>query len=580
MKKTIFLISMLCATSPIWAQMPPGPIDVTGFNEDVIANGVGPMTSSTTTDVDEVDFCLLSEDWKLTSTSPPITVGLPVSGIIPSIAVPGMNYQLQPTATPYQGNNSLRINQSGAANSKSLTLTNPAPYVKLYFLVLSGSGSTDMDVVIHFADATSETFPNNIVPDWHLSGLPIEAQGFGRGNLSNNNVETPANNPKFYLLQVDISAPNLSKNIVSIEFIRNNPTTDIAVFNLFAVSGELAATCFPPINLTASNITSDSAELGWTETGTASLWDIEYGISGFTPTGTPTNSGVSNPFVLTGLSSQTAYDFYVRADCGTVDGLSIWAGPFNFTTACAIFPVPFTEDFESTSPSINCWSQTQEIGTADWTLTQGAIGGSITTAHSGTQNMRFVSENDIGSPITKLISPQLDLTTISNPELSFYYGQEDWLGAQNELKIYSRGNAGDAWTEIAHFTNNINSWTQESISLPNPTATYQIAFEGINNFGYANVLDDVVIEEGLSVVSSNQESFEYYPNPVKNKLFVNAGQKLVETINLYNITGEKVRSKTFGQAEAILDMARLQPGIYFMEVRANGIRDMVKIIKE
>lgn len=579
MKKTILLVGLLFSISPLFGQLPPGPIDVTGFNEDVIANGIGPMTNSTTTDVDEVDYCLLSEDWQLTSTSPPITVGLPINGVIPSVAVPGMIYQLQPAATPYDGNNSLRINQSGAANSGSLTLTNPAPYLKLYFLVLSGSGSSDMDVVLHFDDATTETFPNNTVPDWHMSGLPIEAQGFGRGNISNNNVETPANNPKFFLLQVDVSAANQSKNIVSIEFIRNNLAGDIAVFNLFAVSGELAATCFPPINLTASNITSDSAELEWTETGTATLWDIEYGPSGFTPTGTPTNSGVTNPFLLTGLNSQTSYDFYIRADCGAVDGLSIWSGPFSFTTACAVFTAPFTEDFESSSLSINCWSQIQETGDANWTVAEGAIGGSITTAHSGMANMRFVSENDLGSPITKLISPQLDLTTISNPELSFYYGQEDWAGAQNELKIYSRGSSTDTWTEIAHFTDNIDTWAQENISLPNPTATYQIAFEGINNFGYANVLDFIVVQEGLATISPSRSVFEYYPNPVENHLFI-SGKTPLESFKLYSMSGKKLLSKIFHQKEVKIDLVKFPPGVYFMEVLTNDKKEFIKIIKQ
>jgi hypothetical protein len=394
-------------------------------------------------------------------------------------------------------------------------------------------------------------------------------------------VETPANDPKLFLLQVDISTANQPKNIASIEFVRNNAAGDIAVFNLFAISGELAATCFPPINLTASNIDSDSAELGWTETGTATTWDIEFGLSGFAPTGTPTNTGVANPFPVSGLSPQTSYDFYVRADCGAVDGVSIWSGPYTFTTACGVFPTPFTEDFEASSTSINCWTQVQEAATASWTLATGStVGSSITTANSGTQNMRFVSENDLGSPITKLISPQFDLTSLTNPELSFYYGQEDWLGGQNELKVYYRGSDADAWVELAHYTANIDTWTQEKLSLPNPTTTYQIAFEGINNFGYANVLDDVVVQEGLSVVSSNHESFEYYPNPVKNKLFINAAQTQVEAINLYNITGKKIMSKIFGQAEVVLDMAQLQSGIYFLEVRTNGKRDIVKLIKQ
>lgn len=95
------------------------------------------------------------------------------------------------------------------------------------------------------------------------------------------------------------------------------------------------ATCHLPINLYVSNITDDSADLGWTEQNSATSWDIEWGLQGFTPTGTPTIVGAtSNPYTLNGLDSNTKYDFYVRSDCGT-DGPSLWAGPYSFKTfAC------------------------------------------------------------------------------------------------------------------------------------------------------------------------------------------------------------------------------------------------------
>src|SRR5690554_6877580 len=96
------------------------------------------------------------------------------------------------------------------------------------------------------------------------------------------------------------------------------------------------ATCQLPTNLYVSNITDDSADLGWTEANSATQWDIEWGLQGFTPTGTPTITGTTtNPHHLTGLASNTKYDFYVRSDCGTDDGTSLWVGPYTFKTfAC------------------------------------------------------------------------------------------------------------------------------------------------------------------------------------------------------------------------------------------------------
>jgi len=65
-------------------------------------------------------------------------------------------------------------------------------------------------------------------------------------------------------------------------------------------------TCLQPSNLGVSNLTSTSVELGWTENGTATVWDIEWGIKDFTPTGTPTVVGPTlNPHPLSGLTPHT-----------------------------------------------------------------------------------------------------------------------------------------------------------------------------------------------------------------------------------------------------------------------------------
>src|SRR5690606_3507195 len=60
--------------------------------------------------------------------------------------------------------------------------------------------------------------------------------------------------------------------------------------------------CILPSGLYATNILSTSADLGWTENGTATTWDIEVVTAGTSPTGTPTDAGVTtNPFNKTGL---------------------------------------------------------------------------------------------------------------------------------------------------------------------------------------------------------------------------------------------------------------------------------------
>src|SRR5690606_7768632 len=95
-------------------------------------------------------------------------------------------------------------------------------------------------------------------------------------------------------------------------------------------------TCMPPSALTHTQLSMTSAELSWTSDGT--LFDIEWGLAGFTPTGNPTPDfqGVGSSVILTGLTVDTNYQYYVRRDCGDEDGTSMWVGPYTFSVGYCI----------------------------------------------------------------------------------------------------------------------------------------------------------------------------------------------------------------------------------------------------
>jgi hypothetical protein len=91
-------------------------------------------------------------------------------------------------------------------------------------------------------------------------------------------------------------------------------------------------TCSPPSALMATNITQNSATLQWTPANLETLWDIEYGLTGFVQgTGTLLSNIPYNYYYLAGLIPETSYDFYVRSAC-PASVYSSWAGPATFTT--------------------------------------------------------------------------------------------------------------------------------------------------------------------------------------------------------------------------------------------------------
>ena len=122
------------------------------------------------------------------------------------------------------------------------------------------------------------------------------------------------------------------------------------------VNYQQAPSCIPPQNVVLTNLNDTEAEVSWTEIGTATTWDIEYGLEGFTQgTGTTVNT-TSNPYLITGLTELTEYDVYVRSDCGGGD-LSAWSGPLNFQTSadCSNYTLEITS---STGGTVVCKGST------------------------------------------------------------------------------------------------------------------------------------------------------------------------------------------------------------------------------
>jgi gliding motility-associated-like protein len=115
--------------------------------------------------------------------------------------------------------------------------------------------------------------------------------------------------------------------------------------------------CNDPVTLNATQISATTAQLSWTSPGPASSWDIEMVLSSGSPSGFPTASGVTNPYVYTGLTPGTQYKYYVRSVCST-GATSNWVGPFIFNTTpfgqtCAgpivTTPLPYTHTSNTAS---------------------------------------------------------------------------------------------------------------------------------------------------------------------------------------------------------------------------------------
>jgi hypothetical protein len=132
--------------------------------------------------------------------------------------------------------------------------------------------------------------------------------------------------------------------------------------------------CSDPIYpaVTASSITSTSAQLTWTNGYNTSQWEIiaqpqGTGMPAASASGTIANT---NPYTFTGLIPSTQYEFWVRSYCDATHQ-SNWVGPVNFFTTCIAQPTPYYESFNNddiTSKKF-CWTiQNRNTDSAKWTM--------------------------------------------------------------------------------------------------------------------------------------------------------------------------------------------------------------------
>ncbi|SDR70502.1 gliding motility-associated C-terminal domain-containing protein [Formosa sp. Hel1_31_208] len=195
--------------------------------------------------------------------------------------------------------------------------------------------------------------------------------------------------------------------------------------------------CQEPTGLTLANVTDTSADIGWTPGGAEASWEVAVQPQG---TGVPTGAGLAttnNPYTATPLTPSTAYEVWVRADCG-VDGLSSWIGPINFTTLNTPPPPPvgvtcasgsssfiFTENFDQDPPA--GWTGTGFDGSdGNWDITAAganSFGTGPANAFDGGAGTHLEYEaSGNSSTIASAISPAIDLTTaLDGAELSFFF---------------------------------------------------------------------------------------------------------------------------------------------------------------
>ncbi len=232
----------------------------------------------------------------------------------------------------------------------------------------------------------------------------------------------------------------------------------------------------------------------------------------------------SNSFnvIITNLPDATTNEtFSIRLS--NLGGGAVLGAPSAATVTVWDASVYLHEDFERHGlPS--GWTQEYVVASADWIYqTGGCIGGvNPATAYSGSNNACLFALSATDHK-TRLITPPVDFGAYKQAQLTFWHFMKAW-GEQDELRVYYKIAAGGDWNLLATYTTSVSSWLKRTISLPDLSADYYVAFEGNARRGYGVCLDDVQI----SGTSTNVWSDITPPSPpVSPVVLAQSGQSVV-----------------------------------------------------
>jgi hypothetical protein len=183
----------------------------TGFNLDAVAETTTALLT-TSGPIDGSNFVLYSASYGALFS--PAGTGLPNSGTI----VNGTRtYQMK----PYTQNNLMYL----LANQvDSIMFVTPGFYSAISTLNFGTEGSPSMSITIRFTDNSTQTFVNQIVPDW-FSGTGAIITGFDRVSRTGTTPSyAPSTDPRMHASHFHVACGNRTKQIKTV-IIKNSGTT-------------------------------------------------------------------------------------------------------------------------------------------------------------------------------------------------------------------------------------------------------------------------------------------------------------------------------------------------------------------
>lgn len=292
------------------------------------------------------------------------------------------------------------------------------------------------------------------------------------------------------------------------------------------------SSCNPPSNFNTDNITSNSARFTFTaSTSTGVTYDVFFNTTNTAPNSqtTPNGSVTATAVILNNLTSNTAYYFWVRTNCGT--STSAWISGGSFTTHAFFSCNSATNGlYPSTNFSPSCSGSNETI---------------VTDAYAGEfSNVVIVADKQY----TFTSSVASDFITITNQ------AGTTLLASGTTPLVWNSGTTTGVVRYFIHTNNSCGNQSQDRSRF-------------------------VACSTTLGVEEVEKGSIKLYPNPTKSIININ-GIDTIDKVEISSSLGQQIGVILINATQSQIDLSSYAAGIYFVKVYTEKGSTSYKIVKE
>lgn len=267
-------------------------------------------------------------------------------------------------------------------------------------------------------------------------------------------VQVSGNVHTKYAVPMTAAAGSVLGPYVAIVSLRN--TTAQGYMTLDDLTLEEMPACLEVSDVAASDITSSSMSLTWS--ANADNASATYTVYNMADTSVVASNLSGTTYTVTNLTPNTQYTFGVQANCPAGDAAIMTVSGH---TTCGAEALPWTEDFSSSLSNDICWRGASGTTAADvfngatLSLTSPSSWTYASSVNSGIAAGHYY-KNIYGTGCKSwLITPAIDLTTVTSAQLSFdvvftgYNAASPASGTREDDKfmVIVSADGGNTWLE-------------------------------------------------------------------------------------------------------------------------------------